>query len=101
MQEIQERPCGATGKVIIPAASAAVLNLLNLLNLLHLLRGLLGTSCENTETQGMGTVVRPEGPNGEVPRPLRSFCVFVERSQKKPRAWPRAFCLVAKWRGLT
>ena len=98
MQEIQERPCGATGKVIIPAASAAVLNLLNLL---HLLRGLLGTSCENTETQGMGTVVRPEGPNGEVPRPLRSFCVFVERSQKKPRAWAQGFLLVAKWRGLT
>ena len=28
---------------------------------------------ENTETQGMGTLVRPAGPNGEVPRPLRSF----------------------------
>ena len=25
------------------------------------------------ETQGMGTVVSPEGANGEVPRPLRSF----------------------------
>ena len=28
---------------------------------------------ENAETQGMGTVERPEGPNGEVPRPLRSL----------------------------
>ena len=32
------------------------------------------------ETQGMGTVVRPSGPNGEVPRPLRSLRVFVETS---------------------
>ena len=28
------------------------------------------------ETQGMGTVERPAGPNGEVPSPLRSFCAF-------------------------
>ena len=33
---------------------------------------------KTTETQGMGTVERPEGPNGEVPRPLRSIRVFVE-----------------------
>ena len=33
---------------------------------------------ENDKTQGMGTLVRREAPNGEVPRPLRSFCVFVE-----------------------
>ena len=30
------------------------------------------------ETQGMGTGERPEGPNGEVPRLLRSIRVFVE-----------------------
>ena len=29
------------------------------------------------EMQGMGTVERLEGPNGEVPRPLRSIRVFV------------------------
>ena len=34
------------------------------------------------ETQGMGTVERPIGPNGEEPRPLRSFCVFVENFQR-------------------
>ena len=33
---------------------------------------------EALETQGMGTLVRPEGPNGEVPRPLCSSRVFVE-----------------------
>ena len=32
------------------------------------------------KTQGMGTVVRRNAPNGEVPRPLRSLCVFVEIS---------------------
>ena len=32
------------------------------------------------ETQGMGTVVRRKAPNGEVPRPLRSLCVFVEKT---------------------
>ena len=32
------------------------------------------------KTQGMGTVVRRNAPNGEVPRPLRSLCVFVETS---------------------
>ena len=32
------------------------------------------TSSKKTlETQGMGTVVRRNAPNGEVPRPLRSF----------------------------
>ena len=30
-------------------------------------------SKKSTEAQGMGTVVRPAGPNGEVPSPLRSF----------------------------
>ena len=40
-----------------------------------------GAFQENMETQGMGTVVRPAGPNGEVPRPLRSLCVFVENSR--------------------
>ena len=34
------------------------------------------------ETQGMGTVVRRNAPNGEVPRPLRSFGVFVEMGQR-------------------
>ena len=32
------------------------------------------------ERKGLGTVVRPAGTNGEVPRPLRTFCVFVEIS---------------------
>ena len=38
---------------------------------------------EATETQGMGTVVRRNAPNGEVSRPLLSFCVFVETSKKE------------------
>ena len=29
----------------------------------------------------MGTVERPVGPNGEVPSPLRSFCVFVGKGR--------------------
>ena len=33
-----------------------------------------------TETQGMDTVVRPEGPNGEVSRPLRPFVSLWETS---------------------
>ena len=40
-----------------------------------------GAFQENIETQGMGTVVRRNAPNGEVPRPLRSLCVFVENSR--------------------
>ena len=39
---------------------------------------------KTTETQGMGTVVRPEGTNGEVPRPLCSFGVFVENEENEP-----------------
>ena len=39
-----------------------------------------GVSHEKTETQGMGTVVRPAGPNGEVPRPLRPFVPSWRRS---------------------
>ena len=31
----------------------------------------------------MGTVVRRNAPNGEVSRPLLSFCVFVETSKKE------------------
>ena len=41
---------------------------------------LLRRFSRNEEAQGMGTVERPGGPNGEVPRPLRSFCVFVEKN---------------------
>ena len=33
----------------------------------------MGASLETLETQGMGTVVRRNAPNGEAPRPLRSF----------------------------
>ena len=33
----------------------------------------MDTSQETPETQGMGTVVRRNAPNGEVPRPLRSL----------------------------
>ena len=43
-------------------------------------------SARTIETQGMGTVERPAGPNGEVPRPLRSFRVFVENSPPHPHA---------------
>ena len=69
-----ERPCGATGE---------------------------GVFRKNIETQGMGTVERPEGPNGEVPRPLRSFCVFVENfRQRKSRRWERrAEADLRRWPG--
>ena len=40
-------------------------------------------SPDNRETQGMGTVVRPAGPNGEVPGPLRPFV-----SSRPPAARP-------------
>ena len=43
--------------------------LLNLLNLLHLLHA----AGKTKEAQGLGTLVRCNAPNGEVPRPLRSF----------------------------
>ena len=39
------------------------------------------------ETQGMGTVERPIGPNGEEPRPLRSFCVFVENGRLQAKSY--------------
>ena len=42
---------------------------LNLLGLLNLLRAAGKTEAP----QGLGTVERPGGPNGEVPRPLRPF----------------------------
>ncbi len=38
---------------------------------------------KTTETQGMGTVVRTVGTNGEVPRPSRSFGVFVENHRRR------------------
>ena len=38
---------------------------------------------KTTETQGMGTVVRTVGTNGEVPRPSRSFGVFVENHWRR------------------
>ena len=40
-----------------------------------------------TETQGMGTVVRPAGPNGEVPRPLRSFVSLWKTALGMTRFW--------------
>ena len=55
--------------------------------LVVLLRSLVAFQ-ENAETQGMGTVVRPEGLNGEVPRPLRSFRVFVETVSRAAQAAP-------------
>ena len=78
MQEIQERPCGATDKAAVherrqPQGQAS--KLLNFQASTKVLRRFP----RNEETQGMGTVVRHNAPNGEVPRPLRSFCVFVER----------------------
>ena len=36
-------------------------------------------------SQGMGTVERPVGPNGEVPRPLRSFVFLWETSSSYVR----------------
>ncbi len=49
---------------------------------------LLRRFSRNEEAQGMGTIERPVGPNGEVPRPLRSFCVFVEKKPAK-LSWRR------------
>ena len=43
-----------------------------------------GTFQETPETQGMGTLERPEGPNGEVPSPLRSFVSSWKRVSKLP-----------------
>ena len=40
-------------------------------------RRLRALSKKAPETQGMGTVVRRNAPNGEVPSPLRSLRVFV------------------------
>ena len=40
---------------------------------LYVLPRSLWFSKKTLETQGMGTLVRRNAPNGEVPRPLRSF----------------------------
>ena len=60
--------------------------LLVLYVLLVLLRCLGAHFTKATETQGMGTVVRRNAPNGEAPRPLRSLCVFVDPN-RLTHAW--------------
>ena len=52
-------------------------------------------SYKTIETQGMGTVVRRDAPNGEVPSPLRSFCVFVENKQRAAPETGTALCASA------
>ena len=67
--ENRTRDKRATDETIVQSGEVAVLVVLP--------RRLRALSKKATETQGMGTVVRRNAPNGEVPSPLRSLRVFV------------------------
>ena len=54
--------------------------------------------CENAEAQGMGTLVRPGGANGEVPRPLRTF-VFSWKWSLTCGAWRGGARRIRRGRG--